>query len=131
VIGLDTNVLVRYIMQDDIKQSALATRLVESLTSDSPGFVPLVAIVELAWVLTSAYELSRGQLIEAFETLLRTKELIVERAELVWKGLRLSQRAAGDFADCLIACSADAAGCAKTVTFDRGAARNGGMTLVT
>ena len=130
MIGLDTNVLVRYIMQDDIKQSALATRVVESLTAESPGFVPLVAIVELAWVLSSAYELSRGQLIEAFEALLRTQELVVECGATVWKGLRLLQRAGGDFADCLIACSAEAAGCTKTVTFDRGAANSGAMTLV-
>jgi predicted nucleic-acid-binding protein len=91
VIGLDTNILVRYIMQDDIKQSPLATRIVESLTADSPGFLPLVAVVELAWVFSSAYELSRSQLIEAFEALLRTKELVVERGESVWKGLRLLQ----------------------------------------
>jgi predicted nucleic-acid-binding protein len=130
VIGLDTNVLVRYIMQDDIKQSPLATRMVESLTADEPGFVPLVAIVELAWVLSSAYELSQFQLIEAFETLLRTKELVIERGETVWKGLRLLQRSGGDFADCLIACSAETAGCERTMTFDRGAAKKGGMTLV-
>ena len=130
MIGLDTNVLVRYIMQDDVKQSSLATRIVESLTAESPGFVPLVTIVELAWVLSSAYELSRSQLTDAFEALLRTKELVVERGETVWKGLRLLQRSGGDFADCLIACSAETAGCTKTMTFDRGAAKNGGMTLV-
>jgi predicted nucleic-acid-binding protein len=130
VIGLDTNVLVRYIMQDDIKQSPLATRIVESLSAQSPGFVPLVAIVELSWVLSSAYELERNQLVEAFEALLRTKELVVERGEIVWKALRFLQRANGDFADCLIACSAEAAGCAKIMTFDRGAVKNGGMTLI-
>ncbi|MEO6081301.1 MAG: type II toxin-antitoxin system VapC family toxin [Steroidobacteraceae bacterium] len=130
MIGLDTNVLVRYIMQDDIKQSPLATRIVESLTAESPGYVPLVAIVELDWVLSSAYGLSRSQLIQAFEALLRTKEIAVERGETVWKGLRLLQRSGGDFADCLIACSAEAAGCVKTMTFDRGAAKSGGMTLV-
>ena len=130
MIGLDTNVLVRYIMQDDARQSSLATRLVESLTAESPGFIPLVVIVELGWVLSSAYELSGPQLIEAIEALLRTRELVVERGEVVWKCLRLSQRSGGDFADCLIACSAEAFGCAKTLTFDRGAAKNGGMTLV-
>jgi predicted nucleic-acid-binding protein len=130
VIGLDTNVLVRYIMQDDIKQSPLASRVVESLTSASPGFVPLVAIVELAWVLSSAYELSRSEVIEALEALLRTKELVIEHGETVWKAIRLLQRSGGDFADCLTACSAEAAGCTKTMTFDRGAAKNGGMTLV-
>jgi predicted nucleic-acid-binding protein len=128
--GLDTNVLVRYIMQDDTKQSPLATRLIESLSVDAPGFVPLVSVTELAWVLSSAYELDRGQLIEAFEALLRTKELIVESAEVVWKALRLVQSSNADFADCLISCSAAAAGCAKTMTFDRGAAKGAGMTLI-
>ena len=130
MIGLDTNVLVRYIMQDDAKQSPLATRLIESLTPESPGFVPLVSVVELGWVLSSAYELDRNQLVDAFEGLLRTKELIVERAETVWKALRALQGTNGDFADCLISCSASAAGCPNTMTFDRGAAKSSGMTLI-
>ena len=69
-------------------------------------------------------------MIEAFQGLLRTKELVVECGETIWKSLRLLQRNGGDFADCLIACSAQAAGCAKTMTFDRGAVKNGCMTLV-
>jgi predicted nucleic-acid-binding protein len=129
--GLDTNVLVRYIMQDDTKQSPLATRLVESLSADAPGFVPLVSVVELGWVLSSAYELDRSQLIEAFEALLRTKELIVESAEVVWKALRMVQSFNADIADCLVSCSAVAAGCARTMTFDRGAVKGAGMTLIT
>jgi predicted nucleic-acid-binding protein len=128
--GLDTNVLVRYIMQDDAKQSPLATRLIESLSAESPGFVPVVSVVELGWVLSSAYDLDRNQLIEAFEGLLRTKELVVERAEIVWKALRVVQSTNADFADCLISCSAVVAGCPKTMTFDRGAAKAAGMTLL-
>ena len=131
MIGLDANVLVRYIMQDDARQSALATRLVESLSVESPGFVPLVSVVELAWVLSSAYELDRGQVVQAFEGLLRTKEIAVERAEIVWKALRVFRSANADFADCLIERSAAVAGCDRTMTFDRGAARSCGMTLVT
>jgi predicted nucleic-acid-binding protein len=128
--GLDTNVLVRYIMQDDAKQSALAVRLVESLSSESPGFVPLVSVVELAWVLSSAYALDRSQLGEAFEALLRTKEIVVDRAESVWKALRVFQQSNADFADCLIERTASAAGCERTMTFDRAAAKGCGMTLV-
>jgi predicted nucleic-acid-binding protein len=130
MIGLDTNVLVRYIMQDDTKQSPLATRLVESLSAEAPGFVPLVSVVELAWVLSSAYELDRAQLVEAFEGLLRTKEIVVDRAEIVWKSLRIFQSDNADFADCLIERSAASAGCERTMTFDRGAAKGCGMTLV-
>ena len=131
MIGLDTNVLLRYIMQDDANQSALATRLVESLSVASPGFVPLVSVVELAWVLSSAYALDRSQVVQALESLLRTKELSVERAEIVWKALRVFQSGSADFADCLIERSAAVAGCDKTMTFDRGAVRGCGMTLVT
>lgn len=130
MIGLDTNVLVRYIMQDDAKQSALATRLVESLSAEAPGFVPLVSVVELAWVLFAAYELDRAQLVEAFEGLLRTKELVVDRAETVWKALRVFQGANADFADCLIERSSAAAGCERTMSFDRGAVKGCGMTLI-
>ena len=131
MIGLDTNVLVRYIMQDDVRQSALATRLVESLSVELPGFVPLVSVVELAWVLSSAYALDRGQVVQAFESLLRTREIAVERAEIVWKALRVFRSANADFADCLIERSAAVAGCDRTMTFDRGAAKGCGMTLVT
>ena len=130
MIGLDTNVLVRYIMQDDLKQSPLASRLIESRSVESRGFVPLVSVVELFWVMSSAYELDRGQLIAALEGLLRTKELVVGRAEIVWKALRIFQTANVDFADCLIERSAAAAGCERTMTFDRGAAKNAGMTLL-
>jgi len=130
MIGLDTDVMVRYIMQDDLKQSPLATRLVESRSVESRGFVPLVSVVELFWVMSSAYELDRGQLIAALEGLLRSKELVVERAEIVWKALRVFQTANVDFADCLIERSAAAAGCERTMTFDRGAAKNAGMTLL-
>jgi predicted nucleic-acid-binding protein len=130
MIGLDTNVLVRYIMQDDAKQAALASRLVESL-ADSTGFIPLIVIAELSWVLTSAYSLSRQQLAEALEGVLRSKEWVVEKADIVWQAVRLFQSGSADFVDCLIFRSAAAAGCEKTMTFDKDAAKSGGMTLLT
>ena len=98
---------------------------------DSPGFVSLVSVVELGWVLSSAYDLDRSQLLEAFEGLLRTKEIVVERAETVWKALRIFQRANADLADCLIERSAAAAGCGTTMTFDRCTVKGCGMTLIT
>jgi len=130
MIGLDANVLVRYIMQDDARQSPLATRLVESLSAESPGFVSLVSVVELSWVLGSSYGLDRAQLVEALEALLRTKEIVVDRAETVWKALRVFQNANADLADCLIERTAASAGCDRTMTFDRGAAKGCGMVLI-
>lgn len=128
--GLDTNVLVRYIMQDDVRQAAAATRLIESLDAADPGFVPLVAITELAWVLGGAYDLDRRQLVDALTALLRTREIVVERADTVWKALGRFGASTADLADCLIERSAAAAGCASTMTFDRVAAKQCGMTLV-
>jgi len=130
MIGLDTNVLVRYLMQDDAKQAAQATRLMESLTVESPGFVSIVSVVELGWVLTSAYDLTRSQLEQALEALLRTKELVVDRADEILRALRVFRTAKADFADCLIERSAAGAGCEQTMTFDVSAAKGAGMTLV-
>ena len=130
MIGLDTNLLVRYIMQDDKAQSALATTLIENLTAQDPGFVPLVAMVELVWVLTSAYDLAPAQVNQALENLLRSKQLVVDQAETVWKALRSVQSTRTDFADALIAHTARAAGCTQIMTFDRAAAKSGEMTLV-
>ncbi len=130
MIGLDTNVLVRYIMQDDARQAELATELMESLTVDKLGFVPLVALIELVWVLSSSFDLARSQVVQALETLLQTKEIQVENAEVVWRAVRLYRASAADFADCLIERSAAAAGCSRTMSFDRGAVKNCSMTLV-
>jgi predicted nucleic-acid-binding protein len=130
MIGLDTNVLVRYIMQDDPKQSPKATRLIEGLTNDQPGFVPLVAVVELVWVLSSSYALNRNEVAEALDLLLRSKEIVIDRAELVLQAQRRFAQGGADFADRLIERIAHAQGCDTTMTFDAGAAKAAGMTLV-
>ena len=130
MIGLDTNVLVRYIMQDDARQSPKATTLMESLTIDAPGFVSLVSIVELGWVLSVSYGLSREQVAQALELLLRTKEIVIDHAEQVSQALRAFKTSSADFADCLIERSAAGAGCDRTMTFDIGAAKAAGMTLI-
>lgn len=128
--GLDTNVLVRYIMQDDPRQSPKATKLIESLDTDNPGFITLISVIELYWVLTSSYELRREQAAQALAAILRTKQLVVERADLVMQALRVYGAGKADFADCLIERSASGAGCHRTMTFDVGAAKHAGMSLV-
>jgi predicted nucleic-acid-binding protein len=130
MIGLDTNVLVRYIMQDDPKQSLKASTLIESLDSDNPGFITLVSIVELYWVLTTCYDLSYQQVKQVMEVLLRTKQIIVDRADQVLRALRVFEEGKADFADCLIERIASAAGCAQTVTFDIDASKHASMTLI-
>lgn len=130
MIGLDTNVLVRYIMQDDPKQSPKATRLIESLDSDNPGYITQVSVVELYWVLTSSYELTCPQVAQALEVILRSKQLLVERADQVMRALRVFGQGKADFADCLIERAASGAGCSQTITFDVGASKHAGMTLM-
>lgn len=130
MIGLDTNVIVRYIMQDDPRQSAAAARLVERLTLDEPGYLTLVTIVELGWVLGSCYRLSHAQIGDALDALLRTKELIVERADLVMKAARAHRQGKAGLTDCLIALLSIDAGCAHTVTFDHDASKHAGMKLL-
>lgn len=127
MIGLDTNVLVRYITQDDPVQSAKASELIESLTTDSPGYISLVSIVELVWVLQSCYQSAKSEVVLVLETLLRTRELTVEQAEIIWQALRKFVASKGDFADCLIERSAHAAGCKYTATFDLNAVKAAGM----
>jgi predicted nucleic-acid-binding protein len=130
MIGLDTNVLVRYLTLDDARQAALAVGILDSLTTDSPGFVSLVAIIELVWVLESSYHFRKDRIIETIDGLLRSQELAVERADAVRQALRRFAVSRADFADCLIERCGREAECQSTVTFDRRAA-TAGMRLIT
>jgi predicted nucleic-acid-binding protein len=129
MIGLDTNVVVRYLTHDDAAQTAAAVRVVESLSHDSPGFLSLIVVVELVWVLEVAYHFKKNEIERVLETLLRSKELAIERAEIVWQALRKFHASRADFADCLIERCGHAAECQYTVTFDQQAAGAAGMKL--
>lgn len=131
MIGLDTNVLVRYIMQDDPKQSPKATRLIESMTGQEPGFVSIVSVIELVWVLSSSYQLTRAQVASTLELLLRSEELVLDRTDTVAGALRVFQAGTADFADCLIERISHGVGCSSTFTFDVGASKAAGMALLT
>ena len=130
MIGLDTNVLVRYLAQDDPKQSPIATRLMESLTIEEPGFVTVVSIVELTWVLSGCYGCTKSELCEVLETLMQTKAVVIQQADVVWQAIRLFRDSKADFPDCLIERAARDAGCRYTTTFDRAAAKSTGMKLI-
>lgn len=130
MIGLDTNVLVRYLAQDDPQQSPLATELIEALTVDEPGYISIVSVVEIVWVLTSCYAVSKDRLCEILAILLQTKGILVAQADVVWQALRLFKKGQADFADCLIKCCAEEAGCRYVASFDRNAAKCCGMQLL-
>jgi predicted nucleic-acid-binding protein len=130
MIGLDTNIAVRYITQDDPVQSAAATKLVDSLSGDTPGFLSLIVIAELVWVLEVSYRFKKNEIEQVLDTLLRSKELVVERAEIVAQALRKFSASRADFVDCLIERCGHAAECQYTVTFDQNAAGAAGMRLL-
>ncbi len=130
MIGLDTNVVVRYFTHDDPQQTTLARKLMASLSPESRGFLSLVVIVELVWVLQGSYRFPKDEIVSALDTLLRSKELAVERADVAWQALRMFRVGRSEFADCLIERCAHEAGCERTMTFDRGAASTAGMQLL-
>lgn len=130
MIGLDTSVLVRYVVVDDPEQVRRVRELMNGLTAAEPGFVSLVTLVELAWVLRQAYGLSAADVRTVVGSLLSAQELVVERAELVARALTEAAAAGSEMADALVAALGRAAGCSETVTFDRRAARLPGMRLL-
>jgi predicted nucleic-acid-binding protein len=131
MIGLDTNILVRYFMQDDEAQVQKVNRLMASLQVKNPGYVSLVVLLELHWVLKNIYKLDRESLITMTESILRAEEFKVESSDTAWAALRQFQASSADFTDCLIARIAAINGCELTYTFDKGAAKHAGMTLLT
>jgi predicted nucleic-acid-binding protein len=130
VTGLDTNVLARFLLQDDPLQSPKADEVMGALSSKDPGWVGLASILELVWVLSSKNRFDRREIALTLDRLLLLEEIVIEQAPSVQQALRLFRKGNADFADCLIAASARAAGCARTVTFDRKAARDTGMQLL-
>jgi predicted nucleic-acid-binding protein len=131
MIGLDTNVLVRYFAQDDAVQSKKAAVLMESLSADRPGYVSQVALVEVVWVLGGCYGVERDQMKGVIDSIIGTKELVVESADTVRKALRVfSASDKADFADCLIERSGHVADCEFTATFDVTASKVVGMQLI-
>jgi predicted nucleic-acid-binding protein len=128
VIGLDTNVIVRYLAQDDARQSAAATRLIEgSLTAESRGFISIVTLAEVVRVMASNYRATRATVADIVEGLLTAPQLMLEHADALWRALGLYRESKADFSDAVIVELGRDAGCSATVTFDRNAAAHPGF----
>jgi predicted nucleic-acid-binding protein len=131
MIGLDTNVLVRYLAQDDPAQSPKATELIERrLTEDEPGFISVVAMAEIAWVLERAYGLADQEIAAAIEGVLQAEVLAVENEQEIFTAMIALKAGRGSFADALIGALGAKAGCSRTLTFDRRAQRLSGFELL-
>lgn len=129
MIGLDTNVVIRFLTHDDPPQTAAALRLMNTLSAESPGFVSLVVVAEIVWVLKIGYAYTKKEIEQVLDGLLRSKELVIERAEIIFQALHKFSDSRTDFADCLIERCGHAAGCEHTFSFDRNAA-GAGMRLL-
>ena len=123
MIGLDTNVMVRYLVQDDPTQTRQANALIDrAAAQETAMFINHVVMCELAWVLGRGYGYARTALAEVIEKILLGRQFEIEKKDLVWTALANFKASRADFADCLIGVINDLAGCESTLTFDRSAA---------
>ena len=131
MIGLDTNVVIRYLVQDDESQSAIATDLIEnSLSTEAPGYVNHITLCEIVWVLKRCYGVAKPEISEIIHGLLATKQIVVENVGVAWRALRAFENKSSDFCDALIGQSNLEVGCEHTATFDKNAAGLPGFTLL-
>lgn len=120
MIGLDTNVLIRYLTQDDPTQAATATHCIEQqLSKDQPGIISHVVLCEVGWVLSRAYHYSREQVAEVLNAILTCQEFQVESADLAILAWQDYLQGNADFSDYLIGRTHQRLGASHTVTFDR------------
>ncbi|MGD9537053.1 MAG: PIN domain-containing protein [Alphaproteobacteria bacterium] len=130
MIGLDTNIIVRYLAQDDPVQSPQATAIIERrLSEEEPGFISIVAMVETAWVLERAYRLADYEIAAAIERMLQIDVLVVENEQEVFAAMIALKEGHGSFADAIIGALGVRAGCSYTLSFDRKALRLPGFAL--
>lgn len=123
-IGIDTNVLLRMVLNDDPQQRAKALAFGEGLTEEMRGFVSLLVLIEFNWSLLSRYRQSKEQTLAAITKLLKIRTLLFEDFDAVVRALERSNFAGVDFADALIAEHNVGSGCSHTVTFDQRASKS-------
>ena len=124
MIGLDTNILLRYLVQDDPVQSPRATEIMtRRLTQQDPGFISLVTVIETVWVLRSLYQRSRQEIASDIEMVLAADTLEVQNEQEVYHAVVALRNGAGSFEDALIGSLGIWRGCIETLTFDEKAAQ--------
>ena len=120
MIGVDTNVLVRYLTQDDPAQSRLVNNLMERIAAGGErAFVGRIVLCEVAWVLAGPYRFDKATIVAALERIVSTAQFEIDVKDAVSRALDEFRRGRGDFADYLIGRSHQESGCDATVTFDR------------
>lgn len=128
MIALDTNVLVRFLVEDDQRQAVDAAALVEcTIAADEVLFISDVVLCEVVWVLAGSYRVSRAQIGTTLRELLRAKHLAFAAPDQLVRALDAFTKGKGDFADYVIREHGRAAGCDAVATFDRALLREQGF----
>ncbi len=131
MIGLDTKVLIRFIVQDDPSQSVKAEKFISAkIDTDSPGYVNAVVLCEVIWVLKRAYHYDKPVIISILRQLLNTQELMIEQSDAARQALASFATGDADFSDYYIAAMNRLAGCKYTATFDRQAGKHADFVLL-
>lgn len=129
--ALDTNVLVRYVVEDNTTQLAAAKRLIRSCISEGHAlFVPVTVALELEWVLRASFEYTKDEVMEVLSSLFSAAELTFESERGLEVALQLYREGSADFADCLHIALAAQAGELPLWTFDRRAAKVNGARSI-
>jgi predicted nucleic-acid-binding protein len=131
MVGLDTNVVVRLLAQDDPAQLARAMEAIDAqCTADDPGWINGIVLVEVVWVLSSAYRYTRAEIVMAIARLLQVRELEFQYVDEAWEALHLYRDHPADFSDYYLAAINRENGCQTTLTFDGKAARSDLFSLI-
>lgn len=129
--GLDTNVVIRFLVRDDGPQAVAAKAAVDAaIRAGERLMLGLLAVLEIEWVLRSRYGFGKGTILRTFRALLEARELAFEAEETLEHALYLFENASADFADCLLLARYLRLGCDRMLTFDAGAAKLPGCELL-
>jgi predicted nucleic-acid-binding protein len=118
--ALDTNVLVRYLTQDEPKQAAVANEEIEEAAAkDEKILIQPLVLCELAWVLETAYDFGKAEILGILDRIVRTRHFEVADKDIVWRALADYRKGKGDFSDYYLCRANEQAGAAQTLTFDK------------
>jgi predicted nucleic-acid-binding protein len=131
LIGIDTNILVRYITQDDKIQSEIATKFIENYCSNGNKiFINHLVICELVWVLKKCYKLSKPKTINIIQHILQISQFSIENPQIIWQTLTDYKKGSADFADYVVGRTNIYNNCEETITFDKKASKSKGFSLL-
>ena len=130
MIGVDTNVLMRYLLRDDKQQSQQAKAIMDGFTQQQPGFISITTLLEAMWLLRQTYKMPREDVLQIAHALVVSTSIHIQAESTVDEAIEIAQRGNFDLPDVLVSIFGRDAGCSHTLTFDRKAAMIPGMMLI-